>query len=217
MTDLTTIETCLAPHHLRVMGGFQVEGDASLPNDTQTLLLLGPAEPGFWPHFTRQPEWQDGAADPMDRWSHRVICTMATTLGAVPLFPFGGPPWHPFYQWALRSGEAWESPLRLLVHARMGLFASYRGALAFSQRIPLPASPANPCESCQSKPCLCACPVQALTQKEYNLAACHGFLDKKEGQDCMNNGCAARRACPVSHAYARLPEQSAYHMGQFHK
>jgi len=32
----------------------------------------------------------------------------------------------------------------------------------------------------------------------------------------MGGGCLVRRACPVSGGYARLAEQSAYHMGQFH-
>ncbi len=217
MILLPAIEAHLRPHHLAVMGGFHTDGEVTLPKDTRTLLLIGPAEPGFWPHFTRQPEWTDRAPDPMDRWSRRVITGLANALGAHPLFPFGGPPWHPFYQWALRSGEAWESPLRLLVHARMGLFASYRGALALPHRIPLPAPQENPCQHCTDKPCLTACPVQALGENGYNLPACHSFLDQAAGQDCMNCGCVARRACPVSIAYARLPEQSAYHMRQFHK
>ena len=38
-----------------------------------TVVLLGPREPGFWTTFTASPEWQDGAPDPMDRWSTRVI------------------------------------------------------------------------------------------------------------------------------------------------
>ncbi|RUS58611.1 ferredoxin [Pseudorhodobacter sp. E13] len=217
MTALSAIETRLRPHSLAVMGGFHAKDDPALPEGCKTLLLIGPAEPGFWPHFTRQPEWRDGQPDPMDRWSQRVLTALATGLGATAVFPFGGPPWHPFYQWALRSGAAWESPLRLLVHAQMGLFASYRGALALPQRIALPAPPAKPCDSCPDKPCLTACPVQALGADGYNLPACHGFLDQDAGQDCMNMGCAARRACPLSLAYARLPEQSAYHMRQFHK
>ena len=36
-------------------------------------------------------------------------------------------------------------------------------------------------------------------------------------RDCMKAGCLVRRACPVTQAYARMPEQSAYHMRQFHK
>lgn len=217
MTTLAAIEALLAPHHLAVMGGFAAQDDADLPHDTKTLLLLGPSEPGFWPHVTAQPEWQSGGPDPIDRWSRRVIGQTACTLGAKALFPFTGPPWLPFYQWALRSGRAWNSPVRLLVHDRMGLFASYRGALALRETVALPPPPAKPCDSCAGKPCLTACPTAALTAAGYDVPACHAFLDQAEGADCLNNGCGNRRACPLSQAYARLPEQSAYHMGQFHK
>jgi hypothetical protein len=217
MTTLAAIEALLAPHQLAIMGGFQAQDDPSLPQGTKTLLMLGPSEPGFWDHFTVQAEWQDGRPDPMDRWSRRVIGQIACTLGAKALFPFGGPPWHPFYQWALRTGRAWDSPVKLLVHDRMGLFASYRGALALRETLPLPPTPANPCDSCTDQPCRTACPTGALTSAGYDLPACHAFLDTPKGADCLNNGCGNRRACPLSLAYARLPEQSAYHMRQFHK
>ncbi len=180
-------------------------------------MLLGPAEPGFWPHLTAQPEWQDGAPDPIDRWSRRVIGRMACDLRAKALFPFGGPPWHPFYTWALRSGRAWASPVQLLVHDMAGLFASYRGALALRDHIPLPASGPRPCDSCAGQPCRSTCPVSALTPAGYDLPVCHSYLDTPPGQDCMMHGCAVRRACPVSQAYARMDLQSAYHMGQFHR
>jgi hypothetical protein len=217
MTDLAAVEALLKPHHLAVMGGFHAKDDASLPKGAQTLLLIGPAEPRFWPHLKAQPEWQSGAADPIDRWSRRVIGEIAYAAQAEAIFPFGGAPWHPFYQWALRSGRAWDSPVRLLVHDQMGLFASYRGALALRDALTLPPSAENPCDTCATKPCLTACPVQALSSGGYDLAACHDFLDKSNGADCMNHGCNARRACPVSQAYARLSEQSAFHMRQFHK
>lgn len=216
MSTLAAVEAALAPHHLAIMGGFNASGDADLPDGTKTLLLLGPAEPGFWPHLTAEPEWRDGMPDPVDRWSRRVIGDVAGTLGATALFPFGGPPWQPFYRWSLASGRAWDSPVRLLVHDRMGLFASYRGAMAMPDHIALPPPAERPCDSCAEKPCLTACPVGALTGDGYDLPACRQFLKTETGADCMNNGCGVRRACPRSQAYARLPEQSAYHMRQFH-
>ena len=132
--SVSEIADRLAAHQLEILGGFQAEGDPGLPPLTKTLLMIGPKEPGFWPHLTAQPEW-DGAPDPMDRWSRRVIGRMACDLGAKALFPFGGPPYHPFYQWALRTGRVWDSPVRLLVQAEQGLLVSFRGALALKQRV----------------------------------------------------------------------------------
>lgn len=211
------IDRILAPHALSILGGFETEPGDDLPRGTRTLLLLGPRQPEFWPHLTAAPEWQDGAPDPVDRWSRRVIGRLACDLGAKALFPFGGPPHRPFYSWALRTGRIHASPVRLLVHDEAGLMVSFRGALALKVRIDLPPNPPSPCDGCRSKPCLTACPAGALVAAGYDLAACHTFLDTEPGQACMDKGCAVRRACPVSAAHARMPEQSAYHMRQFHR
>ena len=178
--------------------------------------MLGPAEPGFWPHVRAAPEFADGAPDPLDRWSARVIGDCARRIGATALFPFGGPPYRPFIAWARRTGRAWPSPVGLLVHDRAGLMVSYRGALALRDRLDLPAPPAWPCATCAGRPCLGACPVAALDDRGYDLAACHGYLDTRDGRSCLTGGCLVRRACPVSRDHGRLPEQSAFHMKAFH-
>ena len=204
---------------LEIFGGFHpAPGEAHLSVGTRTLLLLGPHEPGFWAHITASPEWQDGSPDPIDRWSRRVIGRIACDLGAKALFPFVGPPWLPFQSWAERTGRAWPSPVRLLVHDTAGLMVSYRGALALKEHLDLPPTPsAAPCAACAGKPCLTACPPRALTGAGYDVPACHAFLDTPPGADCLTRGCRARRACPVSSRYGRLPEQSAYHMRHFHR
>lgn len=212
---LEQIEALAATHFLEVLGGFDPGPDEEgFPEGTRSLLLLGPKEPGFWVHFTAQPEW-DGRPDPMDRWSLRAVGEIAAALGATALMPFGGPPWHPFFRWALRTGRAWQSPVRLLVHESQGLMVSIRGALALRETVAVPAG-VNPCIGCPA-PCLTACPVGALTADGFDVPACHAFLDAPGGRGCLEGGCLVRRSCPVSQRYARLPEQSAYHMRQFHK
>ena len=209
------IAAMAAAEMLVILGGFAAADDPGLPKGTRTVLMLGP-DAGFWPHLIAAPE-RDGAPDPVDRWSRRVIGRIACDLGAKALFPFGGPPWHPFHQWALRTGRVHDSPVRLLVHVAQGLMVSFRGALALQQTLDLPAPGPSPCDTCVGKPCLSACPPRALTGQGYELPACHRFLDTAAGSDCMTAGCLVRRACPVSQGYDRMPEQSAYHMRQFHK
>lgn len=212
---LPALEARLAEERLEVLGGFSVrDGEEGFPAGTRTLLLLGPKEPGFWAHLQAQPEW--GGADPVDRWSRRVIGRIACDLGAKALFPFGGPPYHPFYRWALRTGRVWDSPVRLLVHSGQGLMVSFRGALALKEAVEVPTPAVKPCEGCAA-PCLTACPAGALTGAGYDVPACHAWLDRAEGAECLSGGCLVRRACPVSQSYARLAEQSAYHMRQFHR
>jgi hypothetical protein len=219
-TTLAGIAGRLGAHRLEVLGGFACGGDAGpeagpeagLPAGTRTLLLIGPG-PGFWPHVRQAADW--GAADPLDRWSRQVIGRLACDLGGKALFPFGGPPHHPFHAWALRSGRIWESPVRLLVHDRQGLWVSFRGALALRQPLALPPAGTRPCGGCPA-PCLTACPPGALTAAGYDVPACRTFLDSGPGADCLQAGCRVRRACPVSQGYDRMPEQSAYHMARFH-
>ncbi|MBL4918762.1 ferredoxin [Szabonella alba] len=216
--DRAQIAARLAAERLVILGGFAVDpAEPGLPPGSRAILLIGPQEPGFWPHFRQSPEWGDGQPDPMDRWSRRVLDRIAAGIGAMALFPFGGPPWHPFFDWALRTGRIAQSPIRLLVHAEQGLMVSFRGALALPMATELPEPMRSPCLDCADRPCRAACPVGALAGGAYDLAACHGHLARPEGADCLGGGCLARRACPVSHRYARLPEQSAYHMGQFHR
>lgn len=214
--SLTDIRARARTRALDVFGALHPGPEDHAPPGTGTLVLLGPHEPGFWAHVTPEPEFRDGAPDPVDRWSCRVIEALAQELGAEPLFPFGGPPYHPFIRWALASGRCWQSPVSLLVHERAGLMVSYRGALACKERFDLPSPPSNPCEACTNRPCLSACPVGALGARGYDLDACHAFLDTADGSGCMESGCAVRRACPVSQAYGRLPAQSAHHMKAFH-
>ncbi len=210
------IAAAASAERLAIFGTLHLAPGDGFPPDFQSLVLLGPDEPGFWPHLTASAEWQDGAPDPVDRWSRRVIGRLACDLGGKAAFPFGGPPYRPFYQWALRSGRAFASPVTLLVHDRAGLMVSYRGAIALREAL-APSPSSNPCDRCRGRPCLTACPTGALTAGGYDVPACHGFLDGPGGGDCLSRGCAVRRTCPLSHAYGRVAEQSAYHMRLFHR
>ncbi|MEX0969925.1 MAG: ferredoxin [Paracoccaceae bacterium] len=209
---MTGLEAELAAQGLAVLGGFYPTPDDALPGET--LLLIGPDGANFWPHFTQCPEWANGRNNPVDRWSTRILSGIATAQGGTALFPFGGPPYHPFYQWALRSGQVWASPVALLVHATQGLFVSYRGALVLPRRMELATAATKPCAGC-AKPCLGACPAHALTGAGYDVPRCHDYLSTPAGQDCMVRGCAVRRACPVGQNL-RSAAQSAYHMQRFH-
>ncbi|MCA8884311.1 MAG: ferredoxin [Rhodobacteraceae bacterium] len=203
---------------LVVAGVLPVQSDDPVPSGAQSLVLLGPAEPGFWAAAQSAPEFADGLPDPLDRLSRRMIRPLAAALGAAAIFPFDGPPYAPFHAWALRSGQIWASPLGLLVSRAAGLFVSFRGALALPA--PVEASPEpedSPCDTCSARPCTTACPVAALRPDAgYDISACHRHLDRPEGAACLSQGCAARRACPFSQRSGRRPDQSAFHMKAFH-
>lgn len=204
--SLQTLTDAARAQHLDLLGALH-EGE-------DTVLLLGPLEPGFWAHVTSSVAFQSRAPDPLDRWSHEVISALAKRFGAKAVFPSDGPPYPPFISWALASGRAWVSPVGMLVHEHAGLFVSYRGALRVSGKVPLPPPSNAPCAQC-TKPCTAACPVDALRASSYAVDDCKTHIKKTDSRSCRTLGCAARRACPVSQRYARLPEQSAFHMRAF--
>lgn len=203
---------------LIVMGALHPARVGAKGLDGGTLILLG-AGKGFWRAFRAAPEYSDDLRDPVDRWSIRVIGALARRFGAQAHFPFGGPPYAPFIDWAQKSGRAFTSPTGMLVHDTVGLMISYRGALHLEAEIAIPpAAGQSPCLTCAGQPCTTACPVGALAADHgYDLAACHDYLDSAAGADCMTRGCAARRACPLSAGAGRDDAQSALHMRAFHK
>ncbi len=217
MSRLSQITKAARKQSLDVFGVLAANSADPVPVGTKTIVLLGPNEPGFWPHFTAEPEYNDQMPDPIDRWSSRVISQLAADMGGAAIFPFGGPPYAPFIDWALRCGRVWSSPVSLLVHDTAGLLVSFRGAIALPCALTLAEAAPSPCDTCSDQPCLSVCPVGALSVAGYDLMSCHDYLDTTPGRDCMDAACMVRCACPVSQAYGRLAVQSAHHMKAFHK
>lgn len=208
------LDHLLQDNALRILGGFLT--DPARDNDLagyQTLLMIGPDEPAFWPVFKASEEFQT-PKDPMDKWSKRVLGGIADQLNGQAFFPSDGPPYPPFFTWALRSGRCHASPINLLVHDRAGMMVSFRGALALQEHLDLPKAPPSPCQSCDAKPCLSTCPVGAVTPEGYDVDLCKSHIRSLAGQECMQ-GCKARRACPVSQSFGRMEEQSEFHMRAF--
>ena len=184
-------------------------------NDTHIVLLGAGSQ--MWPLFRKSPEHSDGLQDPLDRWSKRVFTEITEPFEASCIFPSDGPPYAPFIAWAQATGRFWQSPTGMLVHDTAGLMISIRGAIRLVDTQTTLPTDTSPCEACLDKPCVSACPVGALSdQSPYDVPACKAFLDTPGGLDCMEHGCKARRACPVSQSFGRDPEQSAFHMRSFH-
>jgi hypothetical protein len=203
-------------------GGFHPLPEDGVPTlaggaDARTLILLGFTAGEPWSIFSRSPEFGDGQADPLDRWSRRTIEMLALTAGATALYPFTGPPWWPFQRWAQRSERLHASPLGILMHPDFGLWHGYRGALLFDTRIEVPAHRdwPHPCASCDGRPCLRVCPVEAVAIGHFAACACRDHVAGGDGGPCRSGGCLARRACPEARDRQYGPEQSAFHMKAF--
>lgn len=204
----------LARHGLRPVGAFHPGPEDGAPEGAGTLVLIGADGGAMWRAFSAAPEAADGAPDPLDRWSRRVIGAVAAGIGARAVFPFDGPPWPPFVRWAARGEGSRPSPVAMPVSPTRGLWASYRGALALAERLELPAAPAGaPCPACPA-PCLAACPVDAFAGGRYDVAACTAHVASRAGTACRS-GCLVRRSCPAGTGAEPPAAQRRFHMTAF--
>lgn len=179
-------------------------------------LLVGWRGRVGWSAFATSAERGDGAPDPLDRWSRRVIGAIAEAVGGRAVFPFEGPPHLPFQRWAERAEGLARSPLGLSIDAEVGLWQAWRGAIVTAVDLGPEAVPqTDPCAGCGPRFCLSACPAGAFGADGFDVAACRGFLESHAGGLCRTDGCRARDACPVGRRHRYAPDQIRFLMSAF--
>jgi len=212
----------LAGQGFVLRGGFMFSPDEAAPMGpagarARSVLLVGQAGAGPWPHFQRWRSGQPaGLSDPYDRFSQSVLAMVAARHGARAVSP-SDRPYLPFQQWAMRAEGLRPSPLGILMHPEYGLWHAYRGALLFATDLELPASreAVHLCDACLGKPCLNACPVDAHTLTGFSHLDCLAHVHAAAGQACREGGCGDRNACPEGAAYRYPAAVQAFHMAAF--
>lgn len=104
------------------------------------------------------------------------------------------------------------SPLGLGINETYGLWFAYRVAFLTTLAIPLTPRLAgeSPCQSCETKPCLAACPVGAVKQESpFGVTACTNF--RLQPAAICQDRCLSRLACPVAPQHRYSTEQISYH------
>lgn len=183
----------------------------------QSLALIGHVGDGLeW--LFQGSDLDSWPENPLDQWTQSQLAPLAKGLGAHVVYPFQGPPWHPFQQWAERAQAGRPSPLGLLIHPQHGLWFAFRAALVLPFKLSdnKPAD-AHPCSTCQDKPCLNTCPVSAFDGKAFAMNACRSWLGQEAGASCRDHGCLARQACPVAAHRPYGSAQQRFHLAHFAK
>lgn len=243
MTDLEKLVAELGGHGLCLRGVLSFDDQGGLVSEStaprvkailrsdgrpaRLLCLVGYLGGAIWPHFERWRLEHQVQQDPLDAWSKAVIAPIACDFGGEAVFP-SDRPWQPFQKWAMAAEGLAPSPLGILIHPEYGLWHGYRGAILFDDSVG--ASPGladsaglngggtavHPCDTCDDKPCLSACPVEAFAGGDFDVAACRAHLLTDAGaQGCMSGGCRARDACPVGRRYHYPDAQIRFHMTAF--
>ncbi|HUV22448.1 MAG TPA: hypothetical protein VMZ32_11690 [Gammaproteobacteria bacterium] len=223
------LEDCLREYGLFVRGvtrlsDAEIEHYSCDPSNPE-LALIGNIGSSYWAHFSQSVEFKDGAAHPLDRWSRRVAETIAKPLSLQALYPFDGPPYYPFQQWARRAESLEQSPIGVMIHPQFGLWHSYRFALlgtgfevetaGICEPSAADSPRASPCLDCASKPCLHSCPVAAFDVAGYAVERCFDYLQQTPQAECHQQGCLARKACPVAPKLSYVAAQGRFHLRAF--
>lgn len=184
----------------------------AVPDAAQSLVLIGNAGSELWPFLEAAI---DGDAHPLDRWTKTALDPLSERFGAAAVYPFQRP--HlPFLSWAQRAEGLQPGPLGLFVHPDFGPWHAYRAAFLFSEKFAEEVTRRPPpCETCDEKPCLMACPVNAVSVDGVNVSSCKSWLGDNRTGACMTGGCRARSACPVGKEWEYQPAHAAFHMRAF--
>ena len=213
------------------------------------IFLVGSVGDGFFHFFKKSPEYQEylqanpdikPSLNPLNEWSRRILAIMQeqyANLGGLAVSPSDGPPYFPFQQAAIAAGRGrlTPSPIGLLIDNEYGLWHAYRGALVLhdidnvdiSYSPPRDQScPTSPCENCDDKPCLNACPVKAFKGiddispsnifAQYDKARCHKYLRDDKDKTCFQTACHARAACPIAPNLRYRPDVAQFFMQAFY-
>lgn len=216
MSDLAST---LRTNGLELLGSFNVEeAECLLPDRTHqphAVLIIGNVGSAVWPFFeTARREHHDLS---LDSWTEEIVGKIAAEFDLEAVYPFGGPPFHPFIRWAKRTGILFSSPIGLTIHPDYGLWLAFRAALLLDQPLDRECPIArHPCDDCEDRPCLTTCPVGAFTEDGYDFEACLNQVASPSNA-CREDGCLARIACPVGQQYRYERPHAAFHMQQLLK
>ncbi|TQV89628.1 hypothetical protein [Aliikangiella coralliicola] len=102
------------------------------------------------------------------------------------------------------------SPFRVGINQEWGSWFAYRAVvLVKSQYQLITHTYLSPCHNCHDKPCISACPAEALRDGDLSLEKCLDYR-KKQNSLCENR-CLARLACPIAKSNQYSEEQVNYH------
>ncbi len=175
------------------------------------LVLLGNGGSDFWTALQRA---EIQSEHPVDDFSIQVTQHFVDTyLGETQsLLLYPSEHFVPLQQLGTLAGWSHPSPLGLGINPKYGVWFAYR--TAFLTTAPLPITPvapsSSPCDSCQDKPCITACPGQAVQGVgNFSIPACATYrvTDNSACADC----CLSRMACPIGPEHRYDLEQIQYH------
>lgn len=153
-------------------------------------------------------------SDPIDDFTRDTIARWFASSQPGRIFRLLYPGEQPIGLQQLGTLAGWHqpSPFMVGIDAQWGSWFAYRAVLLadtdFKPSTVIERH--SPCLNCQAKPCIAACPGEALVNGAFSLARCADYR-LQHGSTCQAT-CVARLACPVAaeHRYSEAQMRHSY-------
>ncbi len=240
MTLLQDITAALTPVGLNLIGTTaRADYEALVPSqyhinqrfpEAETIVVIGNGGGAFWKHFRAYVETRPGYLQqhehPLDDYTVEVIgAGLAPLLDEVRLryrliypFQFFSGLTVSFRHLAQAAGLAGPSILGLQIHPTYGPWMALRAAILIDQNlkalpalsVPAVAQGFDPCPTCVERPCLAACPAQAISaEKGWDVPSCAQHR-LHVPTDCIDR-CHARYHCVYGREHRYPEDELEYH------
>ena len=148
------------------------------------MLLIGPREPFFGKFLKQVKEYHDGEGDPLDRWSERILKSIAKNNNLRLIFLLIKIKIGHFILGHLNVMRLIPLPLKCLFTIKKDFSLSFQGSTRLKLQSSVSYETHSVCTDC-SKPCENSCPVDALNSNGYNSKKCIEYISSSEKQGML--------------------------------
>lgn len=178
-------------------------------HDWCQLILIGNAGRSMWVAMKASGI---ASGDPIDDFSVRTVAQWFAAQFPAHRYTLLYPGDAPVGLQTLGALAGWHrpTPFMLGILPQWGSWFGYRAALLTDTDLP-PTEPlraVSPCEACAARPCIPACPAQAMADGGFALERCVAY--RLQPASRCRAGCVARDACPVGREH-RYDEEQVRH------
>ncbi len=177
------------------------------------ILLIGNTGTQLWKQVASIIE-QSNEQNPIDnyskKWTKKILSNCLQSSDFEFVFPSKNS--IGLQQLGKIAGWHFDSPIKVGVNSTWGSWFAYRAVVLAKSNFPQQKlNSSSPCKTCIEKPCISACPVNAVFADQFILKDCLSFRVEKSSP--CNNKCLSRLACPIAIDHQYPIEQIQYHYG----
>lgn len=181
-------------------------------NSFTQLLLLAHAGRRLWKVLKNTGINSD---NPIDDYSKQIVETYFQTQLPAHRYQilYPGPSAIGLRKLGELAGWHHDSPFRVGINSEWGSWFAYRAVVLCDTHFQpsTKITTESPCLKCSQKPCISACPANALEEGSLVLNKCITYRKQPESQCKLT--CLSRVACPVAAHHRYSEEQINYHYG----